>query len=189
MHPVFARILHDREPGERFTERGTCIESSAGTAYYAKLGGAREHEQWAGEAAALRAMRAAAPGLAPEPFAFGAADADGNDVAPDAPSARTYFLSAYSDHGGLTDAAARTLGRRLAGEMHRYESPEGRFGFGVPTYCGATRFENGWHETWAGCFDAMVGQMLGYLRERGKFASLQRKGALLRERCVRVVDA
>jgi protein-ribulosamine 3-kinase len=180
MHPVFQRVLAELEPGATFTARLPRIESSSGKTYFAKLGALREHEQWAGEAAALRAMHAAAPGLAPQLFAFGSTD----DAGADAPDGRPYFLSAYADLGALSDAAARALGRRLAREMHRYESPGGKFGFGVPTYCGVTRFANGWYDTWAECFDAMIGEMLGYLREQGRFASLQRKGAQLRERCV-----
>ena len=65
--------------------------------------------------------------------------------------------------------------------MHAYTSPHG-FGFAVPTYCGATRFANGWYATWEECFDAKTGEMADYLKAKGRFASLCNKVEELRKR-------
>jgi protein-ribulosamine 3-kinase len=184
LHPIFTRICKELEPDAIFTTHGYQLVSSSGNAYYIKLGSANNYEQWRGEAESLRAMHEAAPGLAPKLFAFGVTDEDGNDVEPGTPGTRTYFISTYSDHTGLTDRSAVILGRRIASEMHCHESPNGKFGFEVPTYCGATKFSNGWYDTWAECFSAMIAQMLGYLQARGEFESLQEKGRNVQERCV-----
>jgi protein-ribulosamine 3-kinase len=186
IHSVILARLKAVEPDQSFTSHGSRIKSSSGHQYFAKLGSSSDHEQWAGEAASLKAMNDAAPGIAPQLFAFGTTDNSGQDVEPDAPGGRPYFISSYSDHGGLSDTAATALGKRLGSEMHQYSSPNGKFGFEVPTYCGATRFSNGWYDTWAECYSAMIGEMLGYLKEQGRFQSLQTKGQQLRERYVQV---
>jgi protein-ribulosamine 3-kinase len=182
-HRVFLRLFSPIEPDCTFISRGSRIESSSGIAYFAKLGHhASDYEQWAGEAAALTAMHEAAPGIAPRLLAFGVTNDAGEDVESESGAGRPYFLSTYSDHGRLTNTAAIALGRRLGAEMHRYTSPNGKFGFEVPTYCGSTKFTNGWYDTWAECYSAMIGQMLGYLKQEGRFASLQKKGKELQER-------
>lgn len=179
--PVILKYLTEIEPGAEFSGRLPRILSSSGKAYYAKLGSSAEREQWEGEAESLKAMHGAAPGIAPRLFAFGAVDKAGNENEFSDFASRPFFLSEYRDFASLTSNSGALLGERLASEMHAFESPHG-FGFGVPTYCGATRFENGWFETWAECFDAMIGQMLGYLNDRGRFAQLRAKGDQVRKR-------
>lgn len=180
---VILKHLQDIEPSGTFNGSLPRIQSSSGRVYYAKFGLSKDREQWEGEAESLKSMHQAAPGIAPKPFAFGVVDEEGNEVDASDHSGRPFFLSEYSDFSSLTNDAAIRLGKRMATEMHKYESTQG-FGFGVPTYCGATRFQNGWYKTWAECFDSMIGQMLGHLEQQGRFARLRSKGKELRERYV-----
>lgn len=112
-------------------------------------------------------MHDAAPGLVPKILAFGTD-----------PNSRPYFISEYKDLGRLSDSAAQTLGKRLATEMHAYESPQD-FGFGQATYCGATRQKNEWFKTWGECYDSMIGDLLSQLKS---YTELYQKGEELRKR-------
>jgi protein-ribulosamine 3-kinase len=181
---IFLKHLQEIEPDADFFGSLPLIRSSNGRAYYAKLGLAREREQWEGEAESLKAMHEAAPGIAPRLLAFGVLDSTGNELNPNSAnyaSGQPFFLSQYLYFASLSAESASTLGSRLATEMHQHKSPHGKFGFHVPTYCGATRFENGWFQTWEECFDAMIGQMLHYLKEQGRFSQLREKGEELRK--------
>jgi protein-ribulosamine 3-kinase len=178
IHPIFLHYLKEIEPDSEFSGSLPRIESSSGKAYYAKLGSESEAEQWAGEAEALRAMHTAAPGLAPHLLAFGTIDKSGNEVES---GGRPFFVSEFLNLGQLDDKAAAKLGKRLASEMHSFKSSHG-FGFAVPTYCGATRLSNGWHGSWEECFNSMVGELLGYLQDRGRFTSLCKKGRQLQNK-------
>lgn len=151
--------LQKVESGSIFSGPLPKITSSKGNAYFGKIGSSSEAEQYAGEVESLKAMGIGAPGLVPRVFAFGVQ----ND--------RPYFLSEYKDIGTLTEKAAATLGKRLATELHSYKSTRG-FGFGIPTYCGATRLQNGWFDTWEGCFSAMMSDLMGQLRKKGRFADV-----------------
>ncbi|KAL0565606.1 hypothetical protein V5O48_016416, partial [Marasmius crinis-equi] len=139
--------------------------------YFAKLGSSSETEQFLGEAESLKAIDAGAPGLAPKVFASGVTE-DG----------KPYFVSEYKDIGSLSTAAGITLGKRLATELHAHKSSKG-FGFKVPTYCGATRMENEWFDTWAECYAAKIDELLGYLRKDGEssYRELIRKGERVRD--------
>ncbi|KAJ7170071.1 fructosamine kinase PKL/CAK/FruK [Mycena filopes] len=141
--------------------------SSTGHHYFAKIGLAREEEQYAGEAESLKEIAIAAPGLAPRVLASGSEE-------------KPYMITEYKDLTPLSPAAASRLGERLATELHRHKSLNG-FGFGVPTYCGATRLQNGWFESWAECFSAMIADLLSQLVKKGRFASLCAKGENVRE--------
>lgn len=95
-----------------------------------------------------------------------------------------YFLSEYKDLRRLTPKAENALAKRLATELHRYKSTQG-FGFGVATYCGATRQENGWYQTWDVCYNEMIASLLGMLRRKqggSRYADLCRKGEEVRRR-------
>lgn len=181
--PIILEHLQKIEPDASFSGRLPRIQSSSGRAYYAKLGSEVDREQWEGEAESLKAMHKAAPGVAPQLLAFGVIDTKGDEITESDRRCQPFFLSEYVDFGSLTNDAAALLGKRLASEMHVHESTQG-YGFAVPTYCGATRFQNGWYETWEECFDAMIGEMLGYIKKRGQFAQLRAKGEELRKRCV-----
>ncbi|KAF7347668.1 Fructosamine kinase PKL/CAK/FruK [Mycena venus] len=166
--PVLLEQLQRLEPDAEFTGSLPRLTSSTGRHYFAKIGTAREEEQYIGEAESLKHIAAAAPGLAPSVMASGS---DGKVP---------YMITEYKDLTSLDDAAAKLLGKRLATELHRYQGPNDEFGFGVPTYCGATRLQNGWFDCWDDCFSAMIGDLLTQLRKKGGFASLCAKGEKVR---------
>lgn len=178
-HRVFTRILEREQPGVTLTQEGSSIRSSTGQRYFAKIGSTSDRDQYIGEAESLKAMYLAAPGLVPKLIDCGTIDSESKERDSDVGS--PYFLSEYKDIGSLNSSAARVLGKRLATELHVYKSTEG-FGFHVPTYCGATRQDNGWFETWPECFDALIGGLVDKLRARGGQASLCSKAEEVRQR-------
>ncbi|KAF9454089.1 fructosamine kinase [Macrolepiota fuliginosa MF-IS2] len=147
--------LKSTNPDAVFTGNMPKIYSSTGENYFVKAGSPSENEQYMGEAQSLEAMGHAAPGLVPKVFSYGA-DTNGSP----------YFISEYKNMTGLTEEAAEILAKRLAVELHQYKSQRG-FGFEVPTYCGATRQKNGWHDTWEKCYDALIGNLLEGLSKKG----------------------
>lgn len=163
-------LLRQIEPGAEFTGSLPKVRSSAGRSYFVKIGSVNEKEQYIGESESLKAINAGAPGLAPRVFAIGETD-----------GGFPYLISEYKDLSGLTEKAGETLGRRLAVELHKYESLKG-FGFGVPTYCGATRLTNGWFDTWESCFSAMIEDLLKQLKVKAAYTKLVEKGDRVRKR-------
>ncbi|KAJ7103334.1 fructosamine kinase PKL/CAK/FruK [Mycena belliarum] len=172
---VILEHLRRVEPDAEFLGSLPHLVSSNGKHYYAKTGSGSEAEQFAGEAESLIQMAAAAPGLAPRVIAAGVDGIDGN---------RPYMISEYKNLASLDDSAARRLGTRLATELHQYSGPQKRFGFGLPTYCGATRLQNGWFDTWDLCFSAMIGDLLSQLEKKGGHASLCTKGQQVRQKAI-----
>lgn len=123
--------------GTQFTSRGgsTAVAQPSGRRLFAKIDSSAE--QTLGEAESLKAMGAALSGgkggddearLTPEVHASGKA-ADG----------RAYLITDYLDlKPSINRSGQMVLGQRLA-EMHkRGINQDGRFGFGVATYCGVT---------------------------------------------------
>lgn len=153
------------------------IKSSSGATYYAKAGSHSEKEQYSGESESLKHIYAAAPGLCPRVLSSG--------VNPD-PDGTPYFISDYLDFSRLTTATTAKLAERLSKELHQHKSPNGRFGFDVPTFCGATRLENGWYDTWEACYDALIGGLLDGLSKKGSNKELCEKGGLVRSKFVSV---
>ena len=175
---VFLPHLRNIEPNSQFTFNIPIVTSSAGNGYYAKLGSVAELDQYIGEAESLKAIYDAAPGLAPRVFASGVVEGDSNVA-----TGRPYFLSEYKDMGSLSGKAAELLGERMANELHAFKSSKG-YGFHVPTYCGATRQENGWFETWEECYSTMIENLLLQLKGRRGNAELITKGEEVRARYV-----
>ncbi|KAF4573156.1 hypothetical protein EYR36_007666 [Pleurotus pulmonarius] len=165
--------LESIDPKAEFSGNMPRIESSSGIHYFIKVGSPGETEQYEGEAESLKGMDVASPGLAPKVLASGK----------DSTTGRPYFISQFKDLTHLTDLASRKLGQRLARELHVYESTSG-FGFGVPTYCGATRLENGWFETWEACYSAMIDDLVRQLRKKGRYAGLCEAVEEVRERVI-----
>jgi protein-ribulosamine 3-kinase len=188
--PYIFKQLEYIEPGAQFNGGLPQISSSSGKTYFAKVGSPKEKEQYVGEAESLKAMALAAPGLVPSLLAFGFVDENGEEIEidggadSDASRLRPFFISEYKDMSPLTERSGAILGKRLATEMHGYTSPNygvegataGGFGFGVPTFCGATRLRNGWYDTWESCFDVLIGDLLSTLEARGGYAELCRRG-------------
>lgn len=175
MDHIFIFHLQSIEPDAYFTFRLPIITSSTGKRYYAKIGSVRERDQYVGEAESLVAIYNAAPGLAPKLLA-----SEMTDQEAESGLARPYFLSEYKDIKCLTTQSAELLGSRLAQELHTFQSPNG-YGFQVPTYCGATRQENGWFDTWEDCFSTMIQSLLQKLPD---LEELRWKGEEIRTRHV-----
>lgn len=169
---VLLEYLKEIEPGATFTGNIPQIHSSSGKRYFGKLGRSNESEQFVGEAESLKAIDVAAPGIAPRMLAIGVTDSS--------EGGRPYFLSEYKDMGPLSSEAAKVLGKRLATELHTKKSSEG-FGFGVPTYCGATRLENGWFKTWEECYSAMIEDLLTQLKNKRGYGDLINKAEEVRK--------
>ncbi|KAH7886136.1 Fructosamine/Ketosamine-3-kinase [Phlebopus sp. FC_14] len=175
MSSVFLPHLQKIEPDGQFSFSLPIVTSSAGIKYYAKIGSTSETEQYVGEAESLRAMHEAAPGLVPKVFASGVMDSGS--------AGRPYFLSEYKDLTSLNPKSAEVLGQRLAKELHAFKSSKG-YGFAVPTYCGATRQDNGWFDTWEGCYSTMIENLLLKLKGRGRYTELVAKGEQVRARVI-----
>ncbi|MBW0502924.1 hypothetical protein O181_042639, partial [Austropuccinia psidii MF-1] len=93
-----------------------------------------------GEAESLRALGKAAPGLVPKLYLN--AFLQGQAV----------MISEYFNLMPISPKLDRELGRRLA-SMHdpnaaESRSPNGLYGFHVPTYCGETEQDNRWEKNW-----------------------------------------
>lgn len=186
--PTFLQeALSNIEPGATFSGTLPAITSSSGRRYFAKHGTPQEVEQWMGEAESLKAMKLAAPGLAPEVLEYGVVDRNGNAATAGDADARPYFVSQYLDLGRLTNKSAEELGRRLATGMHQYTSERG-FGFDIPTYCGVTRLKNGWFPSWEACYNSMIADLVSQLRKKGRNAELCRRTEEVQEKCVILVQ-
>lgn len=128
----------------------------SGKVYYAKLGSSDEVEQFSGEAECLKVFSEIAPGLAPTVLAHGLDESNGN----------VYMISEYLDISrGLTDDSRKKLAQRLALDVHGHTSENGMYGFNVPTFCGATRFENTWSKSWSEAFGGMIESLLDRIEE------------------------
>lgn len=115
--------------------------STTGKQYFTKTD--RNVPQMLGEVASLLAMSKTSRGLVPEVLGF--------EVSPDGKEATmvTQWFDLSSARGGHTQ---RGLGSKLA-QMHMpppegTEGYEGKYGFPVPTHCGATEQDNTWEESW-----------------------------------------
>jgi len=179
--PIFSRYLQLIEPGAEFSWSSPSISSSSGLRYFAKFGSSSERDQYIGEAESLKALYAAAPGLVPKLIVSGLVGSDGEESL--SGDGDPYFLSEYKDMGSLSNQSATVLGRRLATEVHAFKSTSG-FGFAVPTFCGATRLENGWYSSWEECYDALIEGLLSQLKRRGSFSALCTKGEQVRKRAI-----
>lgn len=107
-----------------------------------------------GEYASLNAIADSVPGFCPRALAWGAVDTD-------SPSPKTFFLATeFLDLSGAMgrstgdESSSSTLAYRL-GKLHstpapiQEESGKRQFGFPVPTFCGDTKQDNRFHDSWA----------------------------------------
>lgn len=181
-HPAIVHAIQKHEGDSatvHFYTSEPFVRSSAGKAYFTKIGNPAEKEQFVGEAESLKAMHTAAPGLAPQLIECGIID---NHLAEHKSEVgKPYFVSEYKSMTALTDASAKRLAERIVTEMHQFKSTMG-FGFGVPTFCGKTKQDNGWHNSWQDCFDSLLGGLLDKLEARGGFDNLCEKGKQVRQK-------
>ncbi|KAG6911626.1 hypothetical protein DXG01_011929 [Tephrocybe rancida] len=171
--PVLLEQLKLIEPHAEFNGFPPRVQSSSGAIYFVKCGTSAEKEQYIGEVESLKAIDAAAPGLAPRVISSGVGDAN-----------QPFFVSEYKDLHRLGEASAKALATRLALELHAYGSEEG-FGFHVPTYCGVTRLRNGWFHRWDECYDSMMGDLVMQLRAKRAHDELCNLTDQVRQRLVR----
>jgi len=127
-----------------------------------------------GEAESLRAMYAACPGICPRVF----------ECSVDPTSQKPLFISEYKKIGSLNKNAAAVLGGMLADMHMKGQSSNGKFGFEVPTYCGATKMRNGWHSSWGETYDRKIADLLETLEKRGGYEDLCDLGKQVREKWV-----
>lgn len=155
---ILASALQRLDPSASFSGHAPRIISSSGKMYYVKLGSTSEVEQFAGEASCLKVFSAISPGIAPKVLSH---NVDKN-------SGRPYMISDYLDVGGrLDDKAAKVLAKRLALEVHGHTSENGMYGFDVPTFCGTTRFDYKWCNTWDKAFGGMIESLLERIETGG----------------------
>jgi fructosamine-3-kinase len=159
------------EPGCFFEKLSTNhVRSSSGRSYFCKVS-SRDGEQFRGEALSLRLMNVAAPGMAPEVFFIDQVEGH-----------QTLMISEHLDLVSLRSTRADELAIRLA-SLHQNGSTD-RFGFEIPSYCGATRISHGWFETWEACYSSMIGELLAQLRIKDAcYVDLCKMGEEVRERC------
>ncbi|KAG8954922.1 hypothetical protein FRC04_010406 [Tulasnella sp. 424] len=162
--PSVLNALRALDPDATYTQAGgPQVKSSKGDVFYVKTGHSRNYDQWKGEAESLKAMDAAAPGICPRLIAFGE-DAEARQ--------RPYMISEYKQFTSLSSASGKILAKRMALELHEPQNSEagakGRFGFEWPTYCGATRLENGWFDTWDEAYASLIKTLLDGLRQEGR---------------------
>ncbi|QRW24872.1 ketosamine-3-kinase [Rhizoctonia solani] len=161
-------------PGETFIARGgPRISSSNDQTYYGKSGTPSEVEQYRAEIRSLQLMSAAAPGLCPS-------------VVSASHEGRPYLISDYLELSSLASSAGAStiLARRLASELHGAKSNNGKFGFECPTFCGATKIDNGWYSTWADAYNAMIGGLLDKLEKQESYKKLCRTGREVQQRVI-----
>lgn len=135
--------------------------SATGKQYFTKAD--ENVGQMRGEVESLVAMSKTSAGLVPKVLGF--------EVSPDGGEATmvTQWFDLSSARGGHTQ---RGLGWKLA-QMHMpppegtegYE--EGKYGFSVPTYCGATEQDNTWEESWEVFWrDRRLGNLVGLIGDK-----------------------
>ncbi|PWY98188.1 hypothetical protein BCV70DRAFT_233135 [Testicularia cyperi] len=133
--------------GSSFTFAGSnrVTVKPSGHQLFAKL--TTPAEQVLGEGESLKAMRAAfltsgqtgTESLVPHVHACGE-EADGR---------RAYLVTDWLELSPRIDRGAqRLLGKRLAYMHKNGTNKEGKFGFHVPTHCGATKQDNTWTASW-----------------------------------------
>ncbi|GAC93871.1 fructosamine-3-kinase [Pseudozyma hubeiensis SY62] len=170
--------------GSQFISRGaSCVAAQpSGRKLFAKIDDAVE--QTLGEAESLKAMGSALSSdddggaevrLTPEVHASGKA-ADG----------RAYLITDYLElKSSINKAGQKRLGSRLA-EMHKKGiNQEGRFGFGVATYCGVTRQDNSWNISWPKFWaDQRIGDLVRRINAEQNDAELKDLEEQMRSKCV-----
>lgn len=161
---------------------GGCINSAAttdvgGVRYFVKWNDRPLPEQFAAEAAGLRALAESGTSLVvPKPLAWG----------DDGPG-RSFLVMEHVAPGVRMPGFERALGRGLA-ELHRATSERG-FGFSLDGYCGATPQPNGWLPRWVEFYrERRLGHQLALARGNGMSASDVALGERLLDRLDELID-
>ncbi|KAJ1301802.1 hypothetical protein OPQ81_009030 [Rhizoctonia solani] len=172
--PFLVEKLQELFPSDTFTAvGGPRIRSSSGRSYYGKAGNSSETEQYRAETRSLELISTAAPNLCP-------------NVVSASHEGRPYLIADYLDLSSLSSSvgASSTLACRLASELHAAKSDNGNYGFECPTFCGATKIDNGWYDTWADAYGAMIGGLLDKLERRSSYKELCIRGREVQQRVI-----
>lgn len=116
-------------------------DTSQGLSYFVKTTSSADGvKRFRGEDESLRALRASAPGFVPKPLGIF------ND------EGKTVMISECFDLSHMESCLEPSLAREVA-NMHdpiraSSLSPNGMYGFDVPTYCGETEQDNTWAGDW-----------------------------------------
>ncbi|RPA86356.1 Ketosamine-3-kinase [Ascobolus immersus RN42] len=166
--------------GSSFTSTCKLTSSSTNQTYFLKTStqDSNAPEMLLGEYKSLDAISNAVPDFCPTPIAHGTINGT------------SYLLTSFlhlDSRGGRSDEEQRGLARSLA-KLHTSPSPNGQFGFDVPTYCGATKQDNTWHDKWADFFsEARLGGVVDAIKKerRGRAAEVEAVVGKVREKVVR----
>jgi len=148
-------------------------------------------KHFVGEAKSLELIEKAAPGLAPLVFRVGTILCKDEEEG-ETPQETQFMISEYKFLQPLRGEDALLLARRLALELHAYKSERGQdiafqksanrmltpsgYGFECATYCGATRTQGAFFDTWAACFADMITSLLSNLRTKSQYSELIKLG-------------
>ncbi|WWC65564.1 uncharacterized protein I303_108182 [Kwoniella dejecticola CBS 10117] len=168
MHPLISHIFSSCSPPIPLSElescsRGIYLHTPSGKKYFTKT--QSDIKQMRGEVEGLRAMGRTTIGLGLIPELLGFEVAENRK--------ESAMVTQYFDLGspGPSSNVQKELGEKLA-KMHNPPSPEdddtqrsngytGRYGFGVPTHCGATEQDNTWTESWEAFYrDRRLGDLV-----------------------------
>lgn len=111
---------------------------SSGKTYVAKSGGS----QVLGEGRGLQAIAKACPSITPNVH-----------VCEQSEAGTSFMISDFVDLGRTNSTSMQTLAQKMANEMHNpaKHAEQSKFGFDVPTHCGATEQDNAWESVKATC--------------------------------------
>ncbi|GJN88892.1 hypothetical protein Rhopal_001863-T1 [Rhodotorula paludigena] len=168
---VFDLLAPLHKPNTTFTRSGDRISSSTSSQeyLYKTERAGRAATQLVGEAQSLKAMNEACAEIAPR--LVGRGQHDGEE----------WMLSEWHQLSSIPKSEQARLGEMLA-QMHLASTPEGqRFGFPVPTCCGATEQDNTPEESWGEFFGK---RRIGDMCERIGDKELSRLGSEVQTRVI-----
>ena len=119
VHPLLEKIIREHEPADATLTINRAhggVKSSSGREYFTKSAPSNEAEQYNGEAESLKALNAAAPGLAPQLFSYVPPNSD------DEHGNSCFWVSEYKNMGSLTESAARDRKSTRLNSSHSGES-------------------------------------------------------------------
>ncbi|GAA6013929.1 hypothetical protein JCM10207_000171 [Rhodosporidiobolus poonsookiae] len=161
------RPLHPSDTS--FSLKGDRISSTSSEQGYLFKREAGAATQLVGEAESLRCMNEACADVAPT--LLGSGEDDG----------KKWMLSEWHDLSSIPSSEQECLAEYLA-KMHLAPAPSGqRFGFSVPTCCGATQQDNTEEESWSEFFGK---RRIGDLIKRIGDSEMSRLGEQLQSRVI-----
>jgi hypothetical protein len=142
---------------------------SASDIYTARVGkDSQEHfDDISAELESLKCLRRAARGLVPGVHGYHSEQGYWPN--------RPYVICRFKRLKLLSPTSARTLGERLAKEVHVKTSISGDFGFNIPVYYRGIKIINGgYHSSWKECYEDLITGALSHLKS-DKYSELRGK--------------